>query len=63
MYDYYEKQVSNYKEFYAKNKPDMALENTILMWRMVFKSKVYREYHPGLLESFKDHIAGTYYLF
>ncbi|KAJ3282227.1 hypothetical protein HDU79_010089 [Rhizoclosmatium sp. JEL0117] len=56
MHDYYRQQVIKYKEFFPKNRPNGALENTILMWRMVYKSEIYRENHPELPVSFKDHI-------
>ncbi|KAJ3065481.1 hypothetical protein HDU98_011149 [Podochytrium sp. JEL0797] len=58
MHDYYRTQVIKYKEFFPKNRPNGALENTILMWRMVYKSEIYRENHPELPVSFKDHIKG-----
>ncbi|KAJ3022138.1 UNVERIFIED_CONTAM: hypothetical protein HDU68_009306 [Siphonaria sp. JEL0065] len=56
MHDYYRTQVVKYKEFFPKNRPNGALENTILMWRMVYKSEIYRENHPEIPPSFKDHI-------
>ncbi|KAJ3217267.1 hypothetical protein HDU67_008179 [Dinochytrium kinnereticum] len=58
MFSYYQTQVTKYKEFYAKNKPDGALVSTILMWRMVFKSNIYKEVHPELPISFKEHLTG-----
>ncbi|KAJ3241694.1 hypothetical protein HDU81_011018 [Chytriomyces hyalinus] len=56
MHDYYRTQVIKYKEFFPKNRPNGALESTILMWRMVFKSAIYREAHPNAPASFKDQI-------
>ncbi|KAI9310043.1 hypothetical protein DFJ73DRAFT_771599 [Zopfochytrium polystomum] len=53
MHLYYKTQVTKYKEFYQKNKPDEALESTILMLRMIFKNPVYRETHPNLPGSFR----------
>lgn len=59
MHNYYKSQVTNYKEFYPKNKPDEALESTILMLRMIFKNQIYRESHPDLPLSFRGEIKGA----
>ncbi|KAJ3289940.1 hypothetical protein HDU79_003651 [Rhizoclosmatium sp. JEL0117] len=56
MHSHYKTQVSNYKEYYPKNKPDEALESTILLLRMIFKSPVFREVHPELPKSFRTEI-------
>ncbi|KAI8621915.1 hypothetical protein BC830DRAFT_1163383 [Chytriomyces sp. MP71] len=56
MHDYYRTQVIKYKEFFPMNRPNGALESTILMWRMVFKSAIYRENHPNAPASFKDQM-------
>ncbi|KAI8617093.1 hypothetical protein BC830DRAFT_1115283 [Chytriomyces sp. MP71] len=57
MHEYYRTQILKYKEFFPKNRPEGALANTILMWRMVFKSSVYRENHPDAPVSFKEQIT------
>ncbi|KAI8843746.1 hypothetical protein BC829DRAFT_363978 [Chytridium lagenaria] len=56
MQTYYRQQVSHYQEFYAKNKPDEALESTVLMLRMIHKNPIYREIHPDLPTSFRVEI-------
>ncbi|KAJ3063359.1 hypothetical protein HDU98_000827 [Podochytrium sp. JEL0797] len=56
MHSHYKTQVSNYKEYYPKNKPDEALESTILLLRMIFKSPVFREVHTELPKSFRVEI-------
>ncbi|KAJ3328963.1 hypothetical protein HDU76_008921 [Blyttiomyces sp. JEL0837] len=56
MNSYYTTQVTKYKEFFPKNKPDEALESTILMLRMIFKNPIYRESHPHLPQSFRGEI-------
>jgi hypothetical protein len=56
MYAYYKTQITNYKEVYEKNKPDEALENTILLLRMISKNTVFRESHPDLPTSFRSEI-------
>ncbi|KAJ3414132.1 hypothetical protein HDV05_007076 [Chytridiales sp. JEL 0842] len=59
MHGYYKTQVAKYKEFYPKNRPEGALDNTLLGMRMVYKSATYREAHPELPDSFKEHIKGV----
>ncbi|KAJ3346648.1 hypothetical protein HDU83_002808 [Entophlyctis luteolus] len=56
MCEYFRLQVVKYKEFFPKNRPPGALENTILLWRMVFKSEVYRESHPEQPAAFTPFI-------
>ncbi|KAJ3347766.1 hypothetical protein HDU83_001818, partial [Entophlyctis luteolus] len=56
MNSHYRTQISNYKEYYPKNKPDEALESTILLLRMVFKNPIYREAHPNLPDNFEPEI-------
>ncbi|KAI8833020.1 hypothetical protein BC829DRAFT_437351 [Chytridium lagenaria] len=56
MFSYYHTQVTNYKEFYAKNKPDGALVSTLAMWRMVYKSNIYKSVHKGLPDSFTAYL-------
>ncbi|KAJ3151671.1 hypothetical protein HK101_001872, partial [Irineochytrium annulatum] len=58
MVSYSRAQVVKYKEFYPKNKPPAALESTVLMWRMVSKSEIYKKVHPELPASFKEQIKG-----
>ncbi|KAJ1559631.1 hypothetical protein HK405_009884, partial [Cladochytrium tenue] len=58
MYDYYQSQVTNYKEFYPKNKPAGALESTLILWRMLYKSPFYRDSHPDFPASFSEHCKG-----
>ncbi|TPX74857.1 hypothetical protein CcCBS67573_g03877 [Chytriomyces confervae] len=59
MHAHYKIQVSNYREYYPKNKPDEALESTILLLRMIFKSPVYRQAHPNLPTSFRTEIKSV----
>ena len=56
MYAYYASQVSRYKEFYPKNHPPGALETTIVMLRMIYKNKLYKEENPELPESFREYL-------
>ncbi|KAJ3164758.1 hypothetical protein HK101_000371 [Irineochytrium annulatum] len=58
MQHYYRTQVTKYKEFYPKNKPEEALESTILMLRMIHKNPIYREIHQDLPQSFRIEIKG-----
>ncbi|KAI9318895.1 hypothetical protein DFJ73DRAFT_338207 [Zopfochytrium polystomum] len=55
MYEYYRSQVTKYKEFYPKNKPAGALESTLILWRMLYKSSFFRESHPTYPGSFSEH--------
>ncbi|KAJ3081055.1 hypothetical protein HK100_009989, partial [Physocladia obscura] len=59
MHSHYKTQISNYKEYFPKNKPDEALESTILLLRMIFKNPVFREIHPDLPKSFRIEIKDT----
>jgi hypothetical protein len=59
MHTYYKAQISKYKEFYPKNKPEGALDNTLLVWRMVYKHSTFREAHPELPESFKEYMKSV----
>ena len=54
MREYYQSQVTNYKEFYPKNKPSGALETTVLMLRMIHKNSIYREDNLALPDSFRE---------
>lgn len=54
MHSYYTTQVSNYKEFYPKNRPSGALETTLLMLRMIHKNQLFRDNHPDEPESFRE---------
>ncbi|KAJ1556288.1 hypothetical protein HK405_003252, partial [Cladochytrium tenue] len=55
MYNHYRSQVTNYKEFYPKNKPSGALDSTLFLWRMLYKSSIFRDGHPELPASFTEH--------
>ncbi|KAJ3118279.1 hypothetical protein HDU96_002715 [Phlyctochytrium bullatum] len=59
MQVYYRQQVSHYQEHYPKNKPEEALESTVLMLRMIHKNPIYRELHPDLPTSFRAEIESV----
>jgi hypothetical protein len=48
--------VSKYKEIFPKGKPSGALEDTILILRMVHRFPIFKEYHPELPESFREEL-------
>jgi len=56
MEAFHSKQVCHYREYFPKAKPEGALQNAILLWRMIFKNKIFREQHPKLPESFREEI-------
>ncbi len=56
MYGYYKTQVVKYREFFPKNKPSGALENTILMMRLIAKNALFKESHPELPVSFTQEL-------
>jgi hypothetical protein len=56
MEAFHSKQVCHYREYFPKAEPEGALQNAILLWRMIFKNKIFREQHPDLPQSFRDEI-------
>ncbi|OUM69158.1 hypothetical protein PIROE2DRAFT_57650 [Piromyces sp. E2] len=56
MEAFHAKQVCHYREYFPKAQPEGALQNAILLWRMIFKNRIFREQHPDLPESFREEI-------
>jgi len=56
MEAFHSKQVCHYREYFPKAQPEGALQNAILLWRMIFKNRIFREQHPDLPESFREEI-------
>ncbi|KAJ2993733.1 hypothetical protein HDV02_002096 [Globomyces sp. JEL0801] len=48
--------VVKYKELYPKNKPNGALESTILVLRMIHRFPTFKDKHPELQDSFRDEL-------
>ncbi|KAJ3123539.1 hypothetical protein HK098_001842 [Nowakowskiella sp. JEL0407] len=59
MKQHYTKQVTRYRDFFPKNTPPHALETTLIMLRMISKSKIYKESNPNLPLSFRDEMKNT----
>lgn len=56
MNAFHSKQVCHYREYFPKAQPEGALQNAILLWRMIFKNRIFREQHHELPESFREEI-------
>jgi hypothetical protein len=56
MYGHFESQVTKYKEYFPKNRPGGALDNTILMLRLIYRNQVYAMAHPDREKSFTQHL-------
>ena len=56
MYAHFESQVTKYKDYFPKNRPSGALDNTILMLRLIYRNQVYVAAHPNREKSFTQHL-------
>jgi len=56
MITYHSRQVCHYREYFPKGQPEGVLNNAIYLWRIIFKSKIYRDNHPELPISFREEI-------
>jgi hypothetical protein len=54
--NYHSRQVCHYREYFPKGEPEGVLASAIYIWRLIFKSKIYRESHPELPISFREEI-------
>jgi hypothetical protein len=56
MATYHSRQVCHYRDYFPKGKPDGVLASAVYLWRIIFKSKIYRDNHPDLPISFREEI-------
>ncbi|ORX53699.1 hypothetical protein BCR32DRAFT_288105 [Anaeromyces robustus] len=56
MVTYHSRQVCHYREYFPKCEPEGVLASAIYLWRIIFKSKLYRDNHPDLPISFREEI-------
>ncbi|ORX85927.1 hypothetical protein BCR32DRAFT_290389 [Anaeromyces robustus] len=57
MESFHSKQVCHYREYFPKDQPEGALQNALLLWRMIFKNRIFKQQHPDLPESFREEIG------
>lgn len=56
MVNYHSRQVCHYREYFPKGEPEGVLASAVYLWRIIFKSKIYRDNHPDLPISFREEI-------
>jgi len=56
MITYHSRQVCHYREYFPKGKPEGVLNHAIYLWRIIFKTKIYRDNHPEVPISFREEI-------
>ena len=56
MYKHFELLVTKYKDYFPKNRPAGALDNTILMLRLIHRNRVFAMENPHLPKSFTQHL-------